>query len=144
MDFIQSEDGRLYIFLGDITGHGVGSGLLVSAVKAIIRSNVEMNRPLQKIFETINRFLNERYPGFEFMSLFGLVYDSQSSSSEYINAGHVPPVIIGKNGDRRRFEATETLLGVAPGRYPSVRLSLEPGDKMFVFSDGIVEALNPA
>lgn len=144
VDFIQSEDGRLYIFLGDITGHGVGSGLLVSAVKAIIRSNVEMNRPLQKIFETINRFLNERYPGFEFMSLFGLVYDSKSSSSEYINAGHIPPVIIGKNGDRRRFEATETLLGVAPGRYPSVKLSLEPGDKMFVFSDGIIEALNPA
>ncbi len=144
MDFIKTKDSRLWIFLGDVSGHGVGSGFLVSAIKALVQDQVEQDQDIQKIFSNINRFLLERYSGNEFMSLFAGIYDPKTAIFEYINAGHLSPVMFRGASHQFKLRGGDRLLGVMPTTFTPEKIQFSRKDRLFLYSDGVTETFNSA
>jgi serine phosphatase RsbU (regulator of sigma subunit) len=144
MDFIKTPDNRLWIFLGDVSGHGVGSGFLVSAIKALVQDQILQGLDLQKIFANLNTFLLERYAGNEFMSLFAGIYDPRTSIFEYINAGHISPVVFRGSDYRFKLRGGDRLLGVLPTTFSPEKVQFSKKDRLFLYSDGVTETFNSA
>ncbi len=142
VDIMSLPDGKSAIFLGDISGHGLGTGYLVAAVRAIIRDHMRKSMPLSTAVINVNRFLIERYKGSEFASLVAMIFNPADHSLEFINAGHPAPIIIRQNGSLEYLDSTAGLLGVkATGFYPGIS-SLHPEDRLFLYSDGVTETMN--
>lgn len=144
IDFIHVNDQQLMIFLGDVSGHGLGSGYLVSAIKALARNLVNSGMDLTKIFWHLNEFLLERYQGNEFMSLIGGIYDDESRTFEFINAGHLPILIQNSHGGIFKEDYTHRLLGVLPCQYELRSIKLNSDDKLILYSDGVTETFGPS
>ena len=90
----------------------------------------------------INTFFMERYSGHEFMTLIGGIMHSEFGTFEYINAGHVPIIKIDKNGNSIFLKESEKVLGVVDTHYTSMTTHLEKGERLHIYSDGIVELFN--
>ncbi len=144
MDFIKTPDNRLWIFLGDVSGHGVGSGFLVSAIKALVQDQIQQELDLQRIFTNINTFLLERYAGNEFMSLFAGIYEPRTAIFEYINAGHISPVVFRGSDYHFKLRGGDRLLGVLPTTFSPEKVQFSKKDRLFLYSDGVTETFNSA
>lgn len=144
IDFINISKNEVMIFLGDVSGHGLGSGYLVSAVKALTRNLVFSGMDLRRIFHHINEFLLERYQGSEFMSLIGGIYEDDSRNFEFINAGHLPLLIQNTHGTIIKEDFTHRLLGVLPCEYELRNIQLNSDDRLVLYSDGVTETFGPS
>jgi hypothetical protein len=142
IDFVKTTDNKLLVFLGDVSGHGVGSGFLVSAVKALIHDQVSLGVELPIIFKNVNTFLIERYAGNEFMSLIAGIYDPRTSIFEYINAGHLTPFMYRGKDYHFRLRGGDRVLGVLPTTFTPEKIQFGKGDRLFLYSDGVTETFN--
>jgi protein phosphatase len=144
IDFIELSKDEFAIFLGDVSGHGLGSGYLVSAIKALIRNQVDSkNFNLINLLSRINQFLIDRYSGNEFMTLIAGTYNLSTGQFEFINAGHMPPIIAKKNGAVELAKGSNRILGVLKTNYSTQKIVLEKGDRLVLYTDGITETFNP-
>ncbi|MBK8397407.1 MAG: SpoIIE family protein phosphatase [Leptospiraceae bacterium] len=144
VDFIKINDRKMMVFLGDVSGHGLGSGYLVSAIKALIHDQVEIGIDIVRLFRNVNNFLIERYAGNEFMTLIGGLYDSDTGVFEFINAGHLSPIIVRANGEIESIKGAHRILGVIPSPFTTDQIKLNPKDKLILYSDGITETFSPS
>ena len=141
LDIIKVSEDRILLFLGDVVGHGLGSGFLASAIRGLIRDQIRHAIDLPMIFYTINNFLKTRYSGHEFMSLIGLIYSFSSGEFEYINAGHSPMMIQDTNGIKR-IGISQQILGITDVVYHTLKEIIPIGSRLVIYSDGIIEAFN--
>ncbi|EMO60393.1 stage II sporulation protein E [Leptospira borgpetersenii serovar Pomona str. 200901868] len=132
----------MLLALGDVSGHGLGTGYLVSAIRGIIQNQIRKKSDLSTIFKVINSFLIERYRGSEFMTFICGEYNSQEETFEYINAGHSSPICIRKDGKIELRAETQRVLGVLPTEYKRLTIPIHPGDKLILFTDGVTETFN--
>lgn len=144
IDFIKINDRKMMVFLGDVSGHGLGSGYLVSAIKALIHDQVDSGIDIVRLFRHVNNFLIERYAGNEFMTLIGGLYDSNTGIFEFINAGHLSPIIVRENGEIEMKKSGHRILGVIPSPFTTDQIRLNPKDKLILYSDGITETFSPS
>ncbi|PJZ69942.1 serine/threonine protein phosphatase [Leptospira perolatii] len=142
MDILKISPKKQLLFLGDVSGHGLGSGYLVSAVRGIIRKYLDQSPYLPDIFRAINLFLIERYRGSEFMTSIAGIYNANDSSFSFVNAGHTPPICIRKGGKIELRTETQRVLGVLPTEYKLLTVHLNPGDKLVLFTDGVTESFD--
>ncbi|MBE7440472.1 MAG: serine/threonine-protein phosphatase [Spirochaetales bacterium] len=145
LDIFQTNPESLYVFLGDVSGHGLGTGYLVSAIRSLVRSHLESKASLTETMDALNGFLANRYKGNEFITLFAMHLHLPSGRMEYINAAHPAPLLCRK--DQRDFltlRSSQRLLGILPEAYLSSFTTLMPEDRLFLYSDGVIEAFNPA
>lgn len=143
IDFVRLDDERVGIFLGDVSGHGLGTGFLVSAVRAIVRTSLAANHSLESILACLNDFLSDRYSGYEFLTLFAMILHIPDGSVQYVNAAHPGAFLKLPAGGIEKLENTQRLLGILPGSYRVHSHQLRPGERVFLFSDGVTEATNP-
>lgn len=144
MDYILLDNNKLMIFLGDVSGHGIGSGYLVSAIKSLTRDQVYNGVDIIRIFKNINTFLLERYSGSEFLTLIGGIYDTRTGIFEFVNAGHLAPLLWKENNEIENYSANHRVLGVLPTTFGMSSIQLESRDKLVLYSDGITETFGPA
>lgn len=143
LDLIPLEPRRLAFFLGDVSGHGLGTGFLVSAMRSIVRSHLQSGAGLRETVETLNLFLMERYQGNEFITLFALILDTESGEMEYVNAAHPGPYLkTPGQPELKRLQDSQRLLGILPRAYTSSHIKLNPGQKLILYSDGVPETFN--
>lgn len=142
VDTIKLQDGETAIFFGDISGHGLGTGYLVSAVRSIVRFHLEKNADLETIMKNLNLFLLERYRGNEFATLFGAVISPATGQMTYVNAGHPAPIHLKVDGTINRLDSTAGLLGVTSFQFQTKQAHLLQGDRLFLYSDGVTETMN--
>ena len=143
LDLITLSSHSIAFFLGDVSGHGLGTGYLVSTFRSMIRSHLLGGASLVETVETLNDFLLDRYRGSEFITLFAFILNTQSGEMEYLNAAHPGPYIrSASNGEIKRLKESQRLLGVLPSSYSSSSLVLQPGDRLFAYSDGVTETFN--
>ena len=143
-DCVAMPDGRYAIMIGDVTGHGIGAALLTHAVQAALRSYLEMIADAGSLITKINQRLVDSVETGNFMSLLLIILDPNKRTLEYVNAGHPGLVVCQKDGVKV-FEKTGMVLGVVGDQdyEASQTIDLEPGDVLFLHTDGVDEAMSP-
>lgn len=139
-DIFVTDSGKVAIVLGDVSGKGVPAALLVSVLHGAIRSSTAAQHEFA--CERINGMLCERTACERFATLFWGVFDPSTNNLRYVNAGHAAPMLIRQGGERiERLCEGGPVLGLLPDAlYSAGIVKIEDGDKLVVYSDGIIEA----
>jgi len=138
-------DGRLVMAVGDVAGKGSPAALLMALLLAMMRTlNDERLEPAELIAR-LNVQVCRQAPGSRFITLFYAVFDMNTGLLTYVNAGHTPPLLLRQRGDIDRLHEGCIALGMFDQSvYGAGQTTMQPGDLLAVYSDGITEAENPA
>jgi len=144
-DFIEREDGRLVIALGDVSGKGTAAALLMSSLHTAIHAQSASHDSLVATISAVNRYLADNIPANRFVTLFYAELDPDSGSMAFLNAGHNPPLIVHAAGTVEQLASGGLPLGIKPdAEYREGRTQLQPGDVLVIYSDGVTEAVSPS
>jgi serine phosphatase RsbU (regulator of sigma subunit) len=143
-DFIQFEDGQLGLVIGDVTGKGVPAALVMATVHTMLRTAAREISPPSEVLAQVNELLYAETPPEMFVTCFYAVLEPASGRLRYANAGHEPPFRL-REGSAAELWATGMPLGMMPDkRYEEHETSLAAGERLLFYSDGLVEAHDPA
>jgi hypothetical protein len=140
-DVLALDDGRLAVAIGDVAGHGVSSGLVMSAAKSALAVQVTFDPEVLPVFATLNRLVYQSARRRLLATLCYALLDPARRELLFASAGHLFPHVIGADGRVRELASIAYPLGVRPEL--EIRVSkelLEPGDTLVLLSDGVVEA----
>jgi hypothetical protein len=144
-DVLALEDGRLAVAVGDVAGHGVSSGLVMSMAKSALAVQVTFDPDVRAVFQTLNRMVYQTARKRLLTTLCYLLLDPAERQLLYASAGHLFPYVVSRSGGVRALESVAYPLGVRGELAVEARCaSLEAGDSLFLFSDGLVEARRQA
>jgi len=146
-DYIRRPGGRLAFVVGDVSGHGIGAALLMSTARALLHAFAAVESPPAEVITRLNRFLSDDVETGKFMTLFYGEVNLRDRTLHYVRAGHNEPVIY-----RRAKDTFEELAegGIALAMMDDFEfestgpIALEKGDILFMYTDGIVEAMSAA
>lgn len=142
-DIIPVDKNRVAVVIADISGHGLSAAMILSATSAIINGMLKEKKGIDKVVAELNHFLTIRYTGFELITLFIGLYNKRTRSMEYINAGHIAPLVVSKDKKLYHLEGRSKILGVDPmAQYYSSRYSFSAGDQMILYTDGLTDLYN--
>ncbi len=135
---------RLCLVLGDVSGKGVAASLFMAAAHAAIKTASSQHTDIGTIAAEANKRLCSQNPMGFFVTGVVAMVDLAAGTVDYVCAGHDSPVVIAEDGACRVLEATKGLaMGVMDGMtYHSRRFELEPGETLFLFTDGLTDAVN--
>jgi phosphoserine phosphatase RsbU/P len=143
-DFIEREDGRLIITLGDVSGKGTAAALLMSSLHAAVHAQAASHDSLVDTISAVNRYLADNIPPNRFVTLFYAELSPKTGALSFLNAGHNPPLIVHQAGTVEQLSSGGLPLGIKPDAvFREGRTQLQPGDVMVIYSDGVSEAGNP-
>ena len=142
-DFFMVDKRHLAIVVADVSGKGVPAALFMVIGKTLIKDHTVPNVDLGKAFTEVNDLLFQANGDGMFITAFEGILDLFSGEFRYVNAGHEPPYIF-HNGtfEARELEPAFVLAGMPGMKYEAGRMMLEPGDKIFQYTDGVTEATN--
>jgi len=127
--------------IADVCGKGLPAALLVSSLQATVRAFVDEHTLPHDAVTRINRALCRQGAHGRFVTLFVAVLDLREGTMRYCNAGHNLPILVRKDGGVSRLDAGGAIVGVFEGAaYDSGRTTVGPGDRLLLFTDGLVEA----
>jgi phosphoserine phosphatase RsbU/P len=143
-DILPLEDGRLVITVGDVAGKGSPAALLMALLLAMLRTLVDEKLEPADLITRLNVQVCRHAPASRFITLFYAVYEPLTGSLTYVSAGHMPPLLLRKDGTCERLSDGGIALGMFErSTYTTGNVSLTPDDLVAVYSDGITEAENP-
>ncbi|MGG5823536.1 PP2C family protein-serine/threonine phosphatase [Falsiroseomonas sp. HW251] len=145
-DFFHLPDGRLGLVIADVSGKGVSAALFMAVTRTLLRMVALSGDDPAQCLSTVNDLLAADNPELMFVTAHYAVLDPATGLLEYASAGHPPPLLIGAGDAPRELAGCDgIMLGIEPGyEYPLRRLTLAPGDVLFLFTDGVTEAVDPA
>ena len=142
-DWIPLGDERLALVIADVAGKGTPASLLMASVHAFVHA-LAGTAALAQVIERLNRFLLARTQTSRFVTLFYAELDAATHRLAYVNAGHVPPFRLGRDGRMSRLAEGGPALGlIAEASYEVGEVGLEPGDVVALVTDGVTEAMSP-
>jgi sigma-B regulation protein RsbU (phosphoserine phosphatase) len=131
---------RLGLLVGDVSGKGVSAALLMANVQATLRARLPLQTDLAALADLLDRELDDSTPGGVFVTLFLAILDD-NREMRYVNAGHHPQYVLRVDGRVERLSSTGLPIALYSGHgYKESRVSLAPGDLLFFYTDGLVEA----
>lgn len=144
-DFVPRHDGKMLIALGDVSGKGTAAALLMSSLHAAIHAQVSAKTELGPAISSVNHYLAENTPANRFVTLFATELNPETGHLRYINAGHNPPLIGRADGTVLQLSSGGFPLGIIAGaEFEIGEITLESGDVLVIYSDGVSEANNLA
>ncbi len=144
-DFLPLADGRMVLTVGDASGHGIGAGLVMAIANATLKTAVDLDPSPEAVLGLLNRVLERTGGRRAFMTLFYGVLDLETGALEYAGAGHPYPLLRRAAGPIEELGRGSLPLGLnRDGAYASRRTTIEPGDLLVLYSDGIPEAAGGA
>ncbi len=141
-DFVKMRGGNHAVFVGDVSGHGIGPALIMAEAKSALRQGLKFLDDPAEVVRSVCEDLTPRMDDGLFLTLFVAVF-SPNGSVRTLNAGHTPPLL---------WRARSKMLEAIPGHAPALgfvedfpyeegpRHLLEPGDALVLLTDGLVEA----
>ena len=142
-DFHLFDNGGLGLVLGDVTGKGIPAALMMTAARTMLRTAAHENATPAEILERVNNLLCADVPPGMFVTCFYALLDPGSGRLRFANAGQDLPYLRGAAGAARELHMTGMPLGLMPGtRYEEGVTTVEPGESLLFYSDGVVEAHN--
>jgi serine phosphatase RsbU (regulator of sigma subunit) len=136
-------DDSLAVVIADVSGKGVPASIVAATLQGIIHAQMLANQSLEGIADLVNRFLCTRSVGkYATAVLMKLRHDGEL---EWVNCGHVPPLLISADGVARTLTENNLMVGlIAEATYSAAKTRVEPGDRILLATDGIIEAENAA
>jgi sigma-B regulation protein RsbU (phosphoserine phosphatase) len=170
-DFLTASSHKLILAVGDISGKGISAALLMATIHSAVRAYSVENLPQMRepvalgaiagsgrimaswpegvevspgaLLSLLNHQLYESTPMEKYATLFLGIYDGRSHHLTYSNGGHLPPILIGKDGTIRRLEAGGTVVGLFDNMtYEEGAVEMHPGEILLAYSDGVTEPEN--
>ncbi len=142
-DVLDLGNGKLGICIADVIGKGVPAALLMSNVQATVRTLATDAITPADLASRVNLSVHRNTTPGKFVTFCYCVVDTNSHQITYTDAGHCPPILVKANGTVVRLDAGGAVLGVLPEwKYEQATVSLDPGDRLVLFTDGITEAAN--
>lgn len=143
-DFIPLVDDRWGIAMADVSGKGVPAALVVAAMRATLYTLARRELALRSVFRHANEFIHaSTRVRAKYVTLFYAVLDIQARRMIYVNAGHLPPVVMRANGDVDLLRSGGFPLGFFDTpRYFEQFVQLQSGDLVCLYTDGITETSN--
>ena len=144
-DFLELDDGRVGIVVGDATGKGVPAALVMASARNMLRAVAQAsNYSPGDVLGRVNDSLVADIPPNMFVTCFYAILDPKSSSLKYANAGHDMPYLHRLSGEAEELRARGMPLGLMPGMgYEEKEIVLDAGEVALFYSDGLVEAHDP-
>ncbi len=142
-DFINIDDNRNVICLGDISGKGMPAAMLMANLQATLRGQALFTNSAGECLTRANKLLYRSTDLHKFATLFYGILDSSNNTLFFSNAGHDPPFLIDTNKKVTRLLKGGTVLGfMEEVQYEEDSVKMNAGDTIIIYSDGITEALN--
>jgi len=140
-DFIDLGGQRYGVALADVSGKGMSAALLMSSTRAILRSLAPLYASPAQTLEHLNRTLTEDFPIGKFVTMVYGVLDAGSREITLASAGHPRPLLVNHHCSFLELD-TGLPLGLGPSTYPERTVTLDPGTKLLLYTDGITEAMD--
>ena len=145
-DFCIIDENRMFFCIGDVSGKGIPAALFMAIIKTLIKLEAKRLISPVDIIVAVNNFLLEENDTCMFASVFCGIIDVVSGKIKYCNAGHTAP-LLSKQGKKYKFLPlhNDTVVGVLPADerdYFTGEIEFKRGDRFFLYSDGITEAVN--
>ena len=143
-DFYFLEGNRLVFLVADVSGKGIPASLFMMRAKTILKTYVENRIGLADIFTNVNYQLCEGNDASMFVTAWMGILDLETGILKYANAGHNRPLVRRRDGEFEFLQGKPgfVLAGMEGITYTEQTLTLEPGDEIFLYTDGVVEATN--
>jgi len=145
-DFFFLEDGRIGVVIADVSGKGVPAAFFMSVGRTIIRSIARRGLPPGECLAEANRRLCAANPMELFITVFYGILDPATGTFRYASGGHNPPILVDADGEVTFLAGTGGIaLGVMDDMpYDNATLAMTPGGTLFLYTDGVTEAQDPA
>ncbi len=143
-DVVVRPDGRIYFVIADVSGKGITAALVMSSVATAFNIFTRNDPKPSELLREINATLAPKTAPTKFVTAVVGVLDPSTGAIEFANAGHVPPLVISRNGVNA-LRTTDLVVGIMPqATYRDQSITLNPGDSLVLFTDGVTEAENAA
>jgi sigma-B regulation protein RsbU (phosphoserine phosphatase) len=145
-DFMPLPHSRLALAVGDASGKGLAAALMISNVQSSLRTAASLTgNDGPAVLTAVNRQVYASSLEDRFATLFYGVFDGATRRLQYVNAGHNPPMVIRRDSSIIWLRAGGVPVGIFPNStYEPGAVQLNPGDLILAYTDGVIEAVNPA
>ena len=144
-DLFALDSKRVAVCLGDVTGKGMGSAMLMAMTQSFLRASLQRDHDLAKAMASLNEYLHDHSAPHEFVSMFAAIIDAESRTMTFVDAGHGYAAVVPPTGAPESVRSEGSmLLGVQSGTEFAVEsMPFEPGARLVIVSDGVVEQRAP-
>lgn len=144
-DFFLINDNKLCFVVGDVSGKGVPASLFMVITKTLIKNEALRGISVEEILNNVNKTLSEQNDECMFVTVFIGILDLNTGEMEFSNAGHNPPLL--NKANEKEFNYLEVpkgfvLAGMPGMKFKKAKLTLNKGDILFIYTDGVTEAMN--
>ena len=139
-----NEENRIVFAVADVAGKSIPAAMLMATFQASLKTLSTAQVPLEELVANMNKYAcSNSQGGLRFTTAFLAEYDAARRVFNYINAGHNNPILRRANGSIERLDVGGLPLGILPeAKYESATVTLEPGDWLIIFTDGVIKAEN--
>lgn len=139
-DYISRADGKVGVFVADVSGKGVPAALIMAAFRALLRAYARRESDLAHLARRVNRQLLESTAKRDFVSCLYGILDPIAASFTYVNCGHNPPLLVRAGGTAEALGNGNLILGIfEDARFTTGEIGLAEGDALILYTDGVVE-----
>ncbi|OLC77631.1 MAG: hypothetical protein AUH72_17230 [Acidobacteria bacterium 13_1_40CM_4_65_8] len=144
-DILPLPDGRVVVAVGDVAGKGSPAALLMALLLAMLRTLVDEGLEPADLVTRLNVQVSRHAPGTRFITLLYAIFDPKTGVLTYVNAGHMPPLLLRNDGTCTRLTEGGIALGMFDhSTYTTGQVTIECDELVAIYSDGITEAENPS
>ena len=141
-DYLPLDGGRVLLSMADVSGKGIAASMYMSVILVLARQFAKMGCSPAQILRRINDEVSANNPNLYFATVFIAIYDTADRTLTYANAGHNLPYLL-RDTPQSLDGAQSTLLGIYQGEeYTEAKVTLSPGDILFLYTDGVTEAVD--
>ena len=144
-DVLPLEDGRIAFTVADVAGKGLPAAMVMSNLQAAFRTTMSFCPEPAEVMNHINRHLRQNLPDSMFVTMFLGLFDPASGQLEYVNAGHLQPLLVHPQTSVSLLgQPNNPILGIFDDSFHTQTESIPATGALIVFTDGITEAQSPA
>jgi sigma-B regulation protein RsbU (phosphoserine phosphatase) len=142
-DFLPLDSSTLLVVIADVEGKGISSAMVMSNLQATLRALVLNLHSLEQLAESLNHMILAGTRGGKYLTMFLGLIDIPRKAIDYVNCGHVPPVVVRAHGVPLDLTEGGTVVGLLDNvRYKGARFNFQTGDVLVLCTDGITESMD--